>query len=259
MKLLSAALLLAPMIAFAADPFDGTWRAKIQNAQFGTKPDRWEVANGMYKCFTCDPPFSVKADGQDQPRTGSPYSDTIIVRIVDPNTVEVKSKKDGKFVSSRKFTVAANGKTATSEGMQQPVGSDKPVTGTFKYRRVAEGPAGSHAMSGSWLPEKAENFSDNALAITYKTTADGLSMTTPTGESFTAKFDGKDYPYKGNPGITSVSLKRIDANTIEETDKRDGKAINTTRMTVSADGHTMTVVAHDFRRNDTATFTAEKQ
>jgi hypothetical protein len=71
--------------------------------------------------------------------------------------------------------------------------------------------------------------------------------------------DGKDYPYKGDPGTTSVSLKRIDASTIEETDKRDGKAISTTRMTVSPDGRTMTLVSHDLRRNDTATFTAEKQ
>jgi hypothetical protein len=38
-----------------------------------------------------------------------------------------------------------------------------------------------------------------------------------TGDSYAAKFDGKDYPYKGRSGVTSVSLEKIDANTIVET------------------------------------------
>jgi hypothetical protein len=161
-------------------------------------------------------------------------------------------------VSSRKFTVSADGKTATGEFTQNAAGSDKPVTGTMKFVRVANGPAGSHAMSGSWLPEKAEITSQNGMTFTCKSTGDGMSVTTSMGDSYSAKFDGKDYPYKGNPGITSVSLKRINATTIEETDKKDGTAILTQRMTVSPDGRTITLVTHDLKRNDTATITAEK-
>jgi hypothetical protein len=258
MKMLFALLVIAPVVAPAADPLDGTWRFNLQSAQFGTKPEKFELADGIYKCFTCDPPLSIKADGQDQPYV-SPYTDTVSVRIVDPNTIELVHKKGGKVVASGKYTVSVDGKTATDEFTRKAEGSDQPVTGSVQFVRVTNGPAGSHAVSGSWRAEKAGSFSENALTTTYKTTADGLSMTQPSGESFTAKFDGKDYPYKGDPGITAVSLKRINANTIEETAKRNGKAISRTRLTVSPDGRTLTAISHDLSTKDTESYTAQKQ
>jgi hypothetical protein len=58
-------------------------------------------------------------------------------------------------------------------------------------------------------------------------------MASPSGESYDAKFDGKDYPVEGDPGHTMVSLKRISASPIEEVDKRDGKVVAINRMTVA--------------------------
>ncbi len=107
-------------------------------------------------------------------------------------------------------------------------------------------------------PGKWETASENSLTVTYKATDDGLSMTS-MGGSYTAKFGGKDYPYKGDPGTTSVSLKKIDANTIEETDKRNDKVISVTRMTVAPDGRTMTLNVENKLENATAKLTAEKQ
>src|SRR5499425_913945 len=43
---------------------------------------------------------------------------------------------------------------------------------------------------------------------------------------WTAKFDGKDYAVKGDPDRDTVSLKKIDDNTIEVTNKKDGKVTN---------------------------------
>lgn len=40
-------------------------------------------------------------------------------------------------------------------------------------------------------------------------------------------------------------MKSLDKNTIEETDKRDGKVIGVSRMTVAADGKTMTAKFED--------------
>jgi len=48
------------------------------------------------------------------------------------------------------------------------------------------------------------------LIFSDKTSGGGtLNMTTPTGQSYTAKLDGMEVPYVGDPGITTVSLKRI--------------------------------------------------
>jgi hypothetical protein len=56
-----------------------------------------------------------------------------------------------------------------------------------------------------------------------------------------------------------VSLKKIDANTLEETDKRNGKIVATARITVSADGKKMTYVSHDKERDRTSTFVLNKK
>lgn len=55
------------------------------------------------------------------------------------------------------------------------------------------------------------------------------------------KVDGKDHPITGEPCYDTVSLKVVDVHATEETDKRNGKVVGTTRMTVSSDGNTATV------------------
>jgi hypothetical protein len=74
--------------------------------------------------------------------------------------------------------------------------------------------------------------------ITSETvTADGKTVTV----TYTANFDGKDYPLTGSAaGADKVALKRIDARTTERIDKKDGKPLVTIRRVVSADGKTMT-------------------
>jgi hypothetical protein len=70
--------------------------------------------------------------------------------------------------------------------------------------------------------------------------------------------DGTEAQYKSDPGTTSVSVKRVDKNTLEETDNRDEKVISVGRITVLADGKTMTAF-EDKLRGTTAQFTATKQ
>jgi hypothetical protein len=116
---------------------------------------------------------------------------------------------------------------------------------------------GPLTVSGKWRPVRT-NTSEDVITVTYKVTTDGLAMSDPTGDSFTAKFDGKEYPFKKDPGITSVSLKTIDENTIEETDIRKGKVITVARMTVDPDGKTMRVTVEDKLRKARISWTADK-
>jgi len=71
--------------------------------------------------------------------------------------------------------------------------------------------------------------------------------------------NGPEAPYKGDPGTTSVSVKSMEKNTVEETDKRDGKVINVNKMTVAADGKTMNIVSEDKLHGRTSRFVATKQ
>lgn len=258
MKLLSILLLCCALPVLAEEPFTGTWKIDLGNTKLSQKPIKYELKDGVYKCTSCDPPYTVKADGTDQAVAGHPAFDTISVRIIDDHTIETITKKAGKVSSQGKISVSADGKTFTAAYTGYPASGDKPVTSTGDYKRAGAPVAGSHAISGSWTMDKVENVSDNGLTITFEQSADGLKMKTPTGDHFDAKFDGKEYPAEGSPQTDKVVLKRIGPKEIEETDKLAGKVVSTSRMTVSADGKTMTVVSHehDGRVN---TVTATKQ
>jgi len=256
-KLLLPMVLLASATLFAQSPFDGTWVTKLDTAKFPTKPNEYSLNNNMYECLTCVPKVSVKADGTDQKVTGHPYYDTMAVRVVNASSVEIIQKKDGKVMGTDTATVSADGSTLNDK-FTDTTGT-QPVTGEVTSTRVSPGPAGAHAVSGSWRTSKVNTVSSNGLTVTYQGTADGLKMSDPNGNSYDAKFDGKDYPIQGDSGHTMVSLKRIGNDTIEETDTRDGKVVGVSRMTVSQDGKSIQVEYTDKERGTTTTFTMEKQ
>ena len=153
--------------------------------------------------------------------------------------------------------VSADGNTLTVDWTFFPNGQEG--HGRRVYSRTAAGPAGAHKASGSWQQSRAEDESANVLTVTYKASAEELNMADQIGDSYTAKFDGKDYPVKGDPGVSSVTLKKIDANTIEETEKLNGQVLFISRMTVSADGRTMTVESTDKLHGTRSTYQARKQ
>jgi len=257
MKRLLVSLLFLAATALAQTPLDGTWVANLDTAQLSKKPHVYLLDKGMYSCSSCVPKINVKADGQDQKVAGSHYFDSVAIHVVDANTVAETDKKDGKIMGTDTSTVSADGKTLTDKFEDDS--EAKPVTGEETFSRLNNGPAGSHAISGSWQAKKVSNMSSNGLTLTYQSTAEGLKMSDTNGQSYDAKFDGKDYPVEGDPGHTMVSLKKVDANTVDETDKRDGKIVATSHITVSADGKKMTFVAHDKERGTTSTFTLDKK
>ncbi len=75
-----------------------------------------------------------------------------------------------------------------------------------------------------------------------KYAADGIGPDgKPTHAEFQAKYDGKEYAFKGNPNADMISYKRIDANTLQASLKLKGKATITAKAEVSKDGKTRTV------------------
>jgi hypothetical protein len=251
--------LFLPALAVAQSAFDGTWKVDLKSAQFPKKPDVFLLQDGMYHCKTCVPPVDIKADGTDQTVSGNPYIDTMSIKVVNDHTIMETDKKNGKTVGTSKTTISSDGNTLNFEFTDSSDTNKDPVTGKGQETRVAKGPAGSHAISGSWRIAKMDSVSDNGLSILYKVAGDSLTMTSPTGQSYTAKLDGTEAPYKGDPGTTSVMVKRTGDNSFDETDKRDGKVISVAHVTVSADGKTMTIAVEDKLHGTTSQFKAMKQ
>lgn len=75
-----------------------------------------------------------------------------------------------------------------------------------------------------------------------KYVADGVDGAgKPMHWEFEAKYDGKEYPFKGNPDADTIVYKRIDAYNVEATTKLKGKPTTSTKVVVSKDGKTRTL------------------
>jgi hypothetical protein len=116
---------------------------------------------------------------------------------------------------------------------------------------VAAAAADQH--SGTWKMNPAKSKyspgpAPKSMTLKIDSDANGVKLDAegtdgtgnPTHIQYDAKFDGKDYPATGLPYGDTVSVKRIDANTIESTIKKGGQVTMTVTSKVSADGKTRT-------------------
>jgi hypothetical protein len=249
--------LSVPALTFAQSPFDGTWRINMNQSKISPKPIGFYLSQGWYHCTTCVPTYDVQADGQDHAVTGQTF-DTISVKEVDANTIQIMTKKDGKADSESTRAVSAKGKTLTVKETSHPESGAAPITTEVTASRVGPAPGGTQATSGNWKIEKIKQ-SDNGLTFTYKTAGDELTMSDPTGATYTAKLDGTDAPVKGAYGYDTVSVKKINAHSLEETDKQGSDVVDVSTMTLSPDGKKMTIVDNNKKYGRTSTFVATKQ
>src|SRR5229473_6445718 len=108
------------------------------------------------------------------------------------------------------------------------------------------GAAAADQHSGTWKMNPAKSkYSPGpaAKSVTVKIESDqnGIKIDAegtdgdgnPTHVQYDAKFDGKDYPVTGLPYAETVSVKRIDTNTIQSTLKKAGQVVMTVTSTVS--------------------------
>jgi hypothetical protein len=239
MKVCATVLLLVPAAAFAASAFDGTWKFSADHIQLPKKPVLFLLQDGQFTCKSCRAPQAIKADGTDQKLTGDPEVDTLAMTVVDANTVTAVSKLGGKTVSTRKIVIAADGKSLVDETTS--LYGAEPQVYKERMTRIAAGPAGSHAISGSWHESKLLAATGPGDLVKYGMTEGGFTMSS-NGQSYNAKFDDKQYLTMGDPAKTMVSLKKVSDTEVIETDSQGGKPVETEDMTISADGKTMHVV-----------------
>jgi hypothetical protein len=256
MRIVITVLLFAPAAALASSAFDGTWKVRPDSVKTTGKPDVIAVADGIYTCSSCVPEVKVKTDGTDQKVTGHAYYDTVAVKVLSPTSVQVSSKKAGKPSAELTYSVSADGKTLTTKLVDH--NGAKTTDQTFTSTRVAASPAGAHAISGSWQAGPLIAADETATTVHLGMTADGFSLQW-NGQSYDAKFDGKEYPMVGDPGHTRVTLRKIDDNNVEETDYRMGKKTDEIHLAAAPDGKTVAITDKDVQAGQTTTFTLDKQ
>jgi hypothetical protein len=109
---------------------------------------------------------------------------------------------------------------------------------------------------GSWKLNVAKSKfvpgpAPQSQIIKFEPTADGSIKLTADGVNgegkpmhleYSARFDGTETQWVGNPNADATAPRRIDANRYENVWKKDGKVVVTVSATVSADGKTLTVI-----------------
>jgi hypothetical protein len=118
--------------------------------------------------------------------------------------------------------------------------ADDPLFGTWKMNVEKSKMTPPEAMPKS-MTRTVEADGDGAKYSFETTKADGS-----TGSyHFAVKFDAKDYEISGNGapyGADHIAIKKISAHSYSSTLKRGGKVVGSTKVTISADGKTATLV-----------------
>ena len=227
--------LVAITLRAANDPFVGKWKL---NTDKSTLTDEMKVKSlGVNKYafdFGSGDPETIVADGTDQPGL---EGSTLAVTSEGPNNWRVVRKKDGRMQISAIWTLSADGNTLHDNFTgYQPNGS------TFNLDYLYARTAGTSGFAGTW--DSTSEKVNSAVEIEVQPfEGDGLSFINRAQQSTrTMKFDGKDYPVQG-PDVLAGSMssaRRLNARTLEFTEKLNGKATDTQHMEISPDGKTMT-------------------
>lgn len=244
--------------AGSIEALNGTWKVDLASIKFEQKPNEFVLKDGSYSCSTCIPPLTAAADGQYHPVADRPYYDSMSIKAVDDRTVEFRRKKGEKEVSSTVLQVSEDGNTLTAKFVDSTTPNSPPVEGTSTSTRAGPAPAGAHAISGQWMPDKFADYSEQALDITYQVSGNKVTQSTQ-GQTWTAEIGGPAVAIQNDPGGTMVAVAREGENGLKETYTRDGKEVGVTTVVPSADGKSFAFTNVDPRDGSKASWTASKK
>jgi hypothetical protein len=247
-QLLLTGCLMSGSIWAADNPFVGKWKLDPSKSMLNDEM-QVEAAGANRYTFTFGPGQvdTIVADGSDQPALSGT---TLSVTVKGPNSWEVTRKLKGRTLLAAQWTLSADGKTLNDaftqylpDGMalfSQPLPNGSTLFLPYVYERTA----GNSGFVGTWDSESAKVKAGIELQIQAHE-GDGLLLKRSDEE--TAKrveLDGKDHadldPKSANNG-TAYSGHRVNAHSLEITDKSNGKATGTRRIELSPDLKTLTV------------------
>ena len=239
--------------------FDGSWKVNLNSVEQAPHPEVIILRKGVFTCRSCDHPFHLRADGKFHKVQGQDGFDTASVRVTGARSFVRTNRLKTRVVRVETRTLAPDGKSATLTFTDTINEGIAPVSGKQTLMRTAPGPAGAHALSGTWVHQTATEVSENALIQTFLIKDDTLTMTTGEGFSYTARLDGTPARASGDPLVDTVSVTVRGDRQIEEVDSGKGGIIARYTYSLSADGVTLTITLREEKTGKVSTMTAGKQ
>lgn len=223
-------LVLACVASQATDPFAGKWKLDGSRSVLADEMRIAAAGSNTYTVkFVGAPPETIVADGQDHP--GYPGT-TLSITIEQPGVWKIVRKHDGRELLTAIWTLGADGQSLQDAFSSK--GADGSVnTINLAYKRTA----GRSGIPGTW---ESTNSTMDPFELDIQSTADGLSITNSGSHSTNhLTLDGKGHPNADSSAIQTA--RRIDARTYERTNTVQGQVTFTQRVSVSADGKTLTM------------------
>jgi len=232
----------------ANDPFVGKWKVNSFKSKLYDEV-RIEVAGANRYALTFGPgqTDTVVADGTDQPALSGT---TLSVTVKGPHNWDVTRKMKGRTLLTAHWTLSEDGKTLNDaftqylpDGMtlfSQPLPNGSTLVLPYVYERTA----GNSGFLGTWDSDSATVKAGIELQVQpYE--ADGLSLKRSDEETPKMfKLDGNDHPNldaKGGDKGTAYSGRRLNARSLEITEKSKGEITGTRQIELSPDLKTLTV------------------
>jgi hypothetical protein len=237
---LALACLLAGTLWAADDPFCGKWKLNMEKSTFtGEQIKIKDLGGNKYEWTVGNVSDTITYDGTDQPVH---FGRTISMAPEGANSWKMVIKKDSRAISSMIHTISDDGKTQTIKGTET-----KPDGTTSDFNVVWKKAGGGSRWGGTWESADVKFTSPDEWDIeAYE--SDGLTFNTPAyQDKLSMRFDGKDYEEKG-PNVAPGSMsagKRMNAHTLDVTDKVKGQVMDHTKYEVSPDGKTLTLTIRE--------------
>ena len=222
---------------FAADPRAGTW--KLVSADSHLDPPRVlsisHKGKGIHVAISgVNVEFTSNWDGHDNHVENVPAFNQIVMRKVGKDGAEIKEKKDGALVATLHDKLSADRKELVTTTVKP--GHEDEIT---VWERTGGAHDAGNLFIGEWTLDWSKTRLQQGLVIKIEPSGkDGVHF---AGEfSYTANFDGRDYPVKDSRDDT-VALKWVDAHTVDAIYKRGDDVGDQEQWIVSADGQQMTL------------------
>jgi ketosteroid isomerase-like protein len=243
--------------------FAGTWKEDLsktrwvpfsddaliyERAEDGSTVETREGANPMRTTF--------RADGRERPVEGWAGLTRTWTRL-GPETLESVSKRGGQVTAVTRRVISEGGQTLTVTRTFKDGQSE--ATWTEVYRRASGSPG---ELFGRWKLKSYKTDTPDIFELSVTAGGELKHAGRGTGEAYTARLDGKDYPLTGpsiHPDYT-VSLRPVGARSFEVTDKRSNQPVRVFTITASPDGKTLAVYYRNPKTKDEpSVFVYERQ
>jgi hypothetical protein len=248
-----AALACAALPAFAASPWDGTWKLNEAKSHMTGTTFALSKDGSMYVMHEGSITFKYACDGKDYPV----IADRTITCTMQGPTVITTAKAAGKTLSSTRHDVSADGKTMTDLTTgTRPDGTA--FTDHDTFMRIA---GSGTTMLGTWKDVKSGSTAPGVMIL--KLNGDVLHSDDPGYKSTVdTKLDGTPAALHGPtipPGLM-MSSKSEGNDKVVSTVTYNGKELSKDIMTISPDGKTLTDVSwNPGKESEKQTYFYEKE